>query len=72
VLDSDGKPVRPLEWKDTVNVPFKKSLQVLVRFDERPGQWMVHCHILDHAEGGLMTTVQLGDVPTREHIHRLP
>ena len=72
VLDNDGQPVRPLEWKDTVNVPFKKSLQVLVRFDERPGQWMVHCHILDHAEGGLMTTVQLGDVPTREHIHRLP
>jgi len=31
---------------------------------------MVHCHILDHAEGGLMTTVQLGNVPTREHIHR--
>jgi len=25
-----------------------------VRFDERPGAWMFHCHILDHAEAGMM------------------
>jgi FtsP/CotA-like multicopper oxidase with cupredoxin domain len=67
VLDKDGAPVHPIEWKDTVDVPFKQSVQLLVRFDERPGSWMVHCHILDHAEGGLMTTVQLGDVPPAEH-----
>ena len=24
------------------------------RFDERPGAWMYHCHILDHAEAGMM------------------
>jgi FtsP/CotA-like multicopper oxidase with cupredoxin domain len=70
VLDKNGSPVRPLEWKDTVNVPFNETLQVLVRFDERPGIWMVHCHILDHADGGLMTTVQLGDVPATQHIHK--
>jgi FtsP/CotA-like multicopper oxidase with cupredoxin domain len=27
---------------------------VLVTFDERPGTWMFHCHILDHAEAGMM------------------
>jgi FtsP/CotA-like multicopper oxidase with cupredoxin domain len=69
VLDEKGQPVRPLEWKDTVNVPYKKTVQLLVRFDDRPGNWMVHCHILDHAEGGLMTTVQLGNVTTKEHTH---
>jgi FtsP/CotA-like multicopper oxidase with cupredoxin domain len=68
VLDKNGQPVRPLEWKDTVNVPFNETLQVLVRFEDRPGQWMVHCHILDHAEGGLMTTVQLGDSPASQHM----
>ena len=30
-------------------------------FDERPGTWMFHCHILDHADGGLMGTVHVGD-----------
>jgi FtsP/CotA-like multicopper oxidase with cupredoxin domain len=69
VLDDNGEPVRPLEWKDTVNVPYKKTLQLLVRFDDRPGNWMVHCHILDHADGGLMTTVQLGNVTLQEHTH---
>jgi FtsP/CotA-like multicopper oxidase with cupredoxin domain len=45
---------RVLEWKDTVNVPTKSELKVAVRFDDRPGVWMYHCHILDHAEVGMM------------------
>lgn len=45
---------RVLEWKDTVNVPTKSELKVAVRFDDRPGAWMFHCHILDHAEAGMM------------------
>jgi FtsP/CotA-like multicopper oxidase with cupredoxin domain len=69
VLDKNAEPVRPLAWKDTVNVQFKQTLQLLVRFDDRPGSWMVHCHILDHAEGGLMTTIQLGDVAPTTHAH---
>jgi FtsP/CotA-like multicopper oxidase with cupredoxin domain len=59
VLDKNGAPVHPLEWKDTVSVPFKETVSFVVRFDERPGPWMLHCHILDHAEGGLMTFVDL-------------
>ncbi len=59
VLDDKGEPVHPLAWKDTVDVPFEKSARVIVRFDERPGMWMIHCHILDHADGGLMGMVDL-------------
>jgi FtsP/CotA-like multicopper oxidase with cupredoxin domain len=50
VLDEDRVP----EWKDTVDVPAKSQLALAVRFDERPGMWMYHCHILDHAEAGMM------------------
>lgn len=60
VVDEDGKPVRPLAWKDTVDVPFEKTVSFAVKFDDRAGNWMVHCHVLDHAEGGLMTTVDVG------------
>jgi len=59
ILDDQGQPVHPLAWKDTVDVPFEKSARALVRFDDRPGMWMMHCHILDHAEGGLMSMVDL-------------
>jgi len=47
-------PARVPEWKDTVNVPTNSELTLAVKFDERPGIWMFHCHILDHAEVGMM------------------
>jgi FtsP/CotA-like multicopper oxidase with cupredoxin domain len=59
VLDEHGEPVRPLAWKDTVDVPFEQTVRIVVKFDERPGMWMYHCHILDHADGGLMGMVHL-------------
>jgi len=59
VLDKTGAPVHPIEWKDTVSVPYKDSVKVIVKYDDRPGMWMFHCHILDHADGGLMGMLQL-------------
>ena len=70
VIDEKGEPVRPLAWKDTVNVPMKTTVRLLVTFDERPGQWMFHCHILDHADGGLMGTVMVGDGAPKAHTHK--
>jgi FtsP/CotA-like multicopper oxidase with cupredoxin domain len=72
VIDEKGEPVRPLAWKDTVNVPMKTTVRLLVTFDERPGEWMFHCHILDHADGGLMGTVQVGPGTPRGHTHKVP
>ena len=57
VLDDAGDPVRPLEWKDTVDIPHERTVRLAVRFDERPGTWIFHCHILDHADGGLLSAV---------------
>ena len=54
-------PSRVLEWKDTVNVPTKSELTLAVRFDDRPGARMYHCHILDHAEAGMMGTLIVRD-----------
>ena len=70
-VDEKGVPLAPMVWKDTVNVPMKATARLLVTFDERPGTWMIHCHILDHAEGGLMGTVQVGPVAA-EHTHPAP
>ena len=73
VLDAQDRPVRPLVWKDTVNVPLEDSVKLIVRFDDRPGRWMYHCHILDHAEGGLMGSILVGDGATTaeaDHGHK--
>jgi FtsP/CotA-like multicopper oxidase with cupredoxin domain len=58
-LDEHLEPIRPMAWKDTINVPVDGTVRLLVVFDERPGMWMFHCHILDHADGGLMGHVHL-------------
>lgn len=50
VLDDSRVP----EWKDSVDIPVHTELKLAVHFDERPGMWMYHCHILDHAEVGMM------------------
>ena len=50
VLDDSRVP----EWKDTVDLPAHSMLRIAIHFDERPGMWMFHCHILDHAEVGMM------------------
>jgi FtsP/CotA-like multicopper oxidase with cupredoxin domain len=53
VLDDEGAPAEPLAWKDTVNVPKEQTLRFAVRYDAA-GRWMYHCHILEHAERGMM------------------
>ena len=58
-LDESLQPIRPMAWKDTLNVPIDGTIRFVVMFDERPGMWMFHCHILDHADGGLMGHVHL-------------
>jgi FtsP/CotA-like multicopper oxidase with cupredoxin domain len=44
--------------KDTVIVPQMATLELVARFDE-PGRWMYHCHVLEHAEGGMMGEIDV-------------
>jgi FtsP/CotA-like multicopper oxidase with cupredoxin domain len=54
VLDRNGVPEPFRAWKDTVNVPRHETARFIVRYDDYPGQWMYHCHILDHEDHGIM------------------
>jgi len=54
VLEQNGVVPAIAEWKDTLNVPREQSARIAVHFDDRPGMWMLHCHILNHAEIGMM------------------
>jgi bilirubin oxidase len=54
VIDRDGVPEPYVSWKDSVNVPKHGKVRVAVRFEDFPGRWMFHCHILDHEDMGMM------------------
>jgi FtsP/CotA-like multicopper oxidase with cupredoxin domain len=61
VLARNGAVVDEPFWRDTALVHPKEILDVgLVPLD--PGEWMLHCHVLEHAEAGMMTTVRVGNV----------
>ncbi len=59
VIDDNGVPVLPLAWRDTIDVPVGHTIRIAIDFDERPGTWMFHCHILDHAALGMMAVVNV-------------
>lgn len=58
-LDENGNSLRPIQPKDTLNVPALATRRVAVSYDDRPGMWMFHCHILDHAQAGMMGMIHL-------------
>jgi FtsP/CotA-like multicopper oxidase with cupredoxin domain len=58
-LDQNGAPVHPLMDRDTFNVPPETAVKLAVTYDDRPGTWMFHCHILDHAEAGMMGMIHV-------------
>ena len=50
------------EWRDTVNIPANATVALQPYFDPRPGaggSWAYHCHILEHAEAGMMGEVRV-------------
>ena len=49
------RPPREM-WKDTINVPAGQYVDVAFVMTNA-GDWMLHCHILDHEDGGMMTMV---------------
>jgi FtsP/CotA-like multicopper oxidase with cupredoxin domain len=60
VLDRDGVPETTLGWKDTVNVKQGSTVRFAVKYGS-PGMWMFHCHILEHAERGMMGSVMVSE-----------
>ena len=58
VLDIDGVAETRLGWKDTVIVPQLSTLRFAVTYTGE-GMWMYHCHILEHAELGMMGAVDV-------------
>jgi len=62
LLARNGAPVDEPFFRDTVLVHAQETIDVGV-VPEDPGRWMMHCHILEHAEAGMMTTLEVTAAP---------
>ena len=59
VLSVDGLAPSLAGWKDTFDIPPYASVLLASELDN-PGEWMYHCHILEHAELGMAGMMQVG------------
>ena len=59
VLDRDGVREPYLAWKDMLNIPKHSTARIIVRYNDYPGKWMFHCHILDHEDHGMMGVLEV-------------
>lgn len=58
VLSRNGRAVRRREWRDTVLMAPNESVEIGFVADN-PGDWMIHCHILEHQAGGMMGVIRV-------------
>ena len=68
VISVNGKPLHADGLQDVVVIP-KNGGRVVIRnpFDDFPGHFVFHCHILGHEDAGMMQTVDVirrGSKPT--------
>ncbi|HEY2070343.1 MAG TPA: multicopper oxidase family protein [Rhizomicrobium sp.] len=53
----DGKP--QMVWKDTLLIHQNAPVSVLSRYTDFDGAFVLHCHILDHEDQGMMQKVEI-------------
>jgi FtsP/CotA-like multicopper oxidase with cupredoxin domain len=58
VLSRNGRANPRVEWRDTVLMDPGEKVEIAFTADN-PGDWMFHCHILEHQEAGMMGTIRV-------------
>jgi FtsP/CotA-like multicopper oxidase with cupredoxin domain len=57
---ADGQMTTVKVWKDTINVPLDGSpIVIRSRYLRFEGEFVLHCHILDHEDRGMMQRVRI-------------
>ena len=63
VLSRNGTPTRHREWQDTVLIAPEERVEIAFVADNA-GDWMFHCHILEHQATGMTGVVRVGAAPS--------
>lgn len=59
LMSVDGRPVDSDGLQDTVNVPAGGRITVRIRFAYFTGRTVLHCHILNHEDAGMMAVLRI-------------
>lgn len=54
VVSTNNIPNQNLAWKDTALIQNGDTVELLVDMTN-PGEWLIHCHIPEHMESGMMS-----------------
>ena len=71
VIARDAMPAPPGDVQDTVELGPGQRMDVTLVADQKPGTWMIHCHVLDHIEDdqgmpdGLITSLHYLGTPDK-------
>ena len=58
VLSRNGQSTAHREWQDTVLMAPREKVEIAFVADN-PGDWMFHCHILEHQAAGMMGVIRV-------------
>ncbi|MDD9954184.1 MAG: multicopper oxidase family protein [Candidatus Woesearchaeota archaeon] len=58
VIEKDGERNENMVWKDTTLIPAGSTYDLLVDITN-PGMWMMHCHIAEHLDAGMMAMMNV-------------
>ena len=58
VISRDGRGTRHREWRDTVFMRPRTRAEIAFVADN-PGDWMIHCHVLEHQHSGFMAVIRV-------------
>jgi FtsP/CotA-like multicopper oxidase with cupredoxin domain len=58
VVTRNGAPTRHRPWQDTVLLAPEDRVEIAFVADN-PGNWMFHCHILEHMAAGMMGVIRV-------------
>ena len=59
VTKVNGVPLEEPTWRDTVNVAGKQTVTIRSRFEDFTGVFVLHCHIFNHEDIGMMQLVEV-------------
>ncbi|HEV2262032.1 MAG TPA: multicopper oxidase domain-containing protein [Candidatus Rubrimentiphilum sp.] len=71
IVARDAQPLTYRDIEDTVMLGPGQRADVIITADQKPGNWLVHCHVIDHTEDaaglpdGLVTTIHYEGTPNR-------
>lgn len=58
VISRSDRATRYREWQDTVLLAPRARAQIAFVADN-PGDWMLHCHVLEHQASGMMAVIRI-------------